>query len=293
MANASLLDAGVQGWGTERLVIYCQTTGVSAAHATHCATYCTPCRPLIRAFSGWIRTPPPNLFSFCFCPIAPPLPLVLPLPATLLVRFSYPSATSSREGMIGPGAMRILPSFPPLHLLLPLPPPQPLLPPRLPLTTLLPSLSRPVLEQSGAPPLVRRVRSGASRRSPPTRSAGASRRPMHPFPRLAPSTAAPPHHFPALHCSPAPALAAVRPPSSVGRSLPLSSPFPPSRSAAPQWHAHPASCSAPPCAPLSSSPPPTTRPPPPGGQVKSGTWARFCLSSKNRFEKTHPLYSSS
>ena len=44
----------------ERLVIYCQTTGVSAAHATHCATYCTPCRPLKRAFSGWIRTPPPT-----------------------------------------------------------------------------------------------------------------------------------------------------------------------------------------------------------------------------------------
>ena len=43
-----------------RLVIYCQTTGVSAALATHCATYCTPCRPLIRAFSGWIRTPPPT-----------------------------------------------------------------------------------------------------------------------------------------------------------------------------------------------------------------------------------------
>ena len=42
------------------MVIYCQTTGVSAAHATHCATYCTPCRPLIRAFSGWIRTPPPT-----------------------------------------------------------------------------------------------------------------------------------------------------------------------------------------------------------------------------------------
>jgi hypothetical protein len=41
------------------LVIYCrQTTGVSAAHATHCATHCTPCRPLIRALSGWIRTPP-------------------------------------------------------------------------------------------------------------------------------------------------------------------------------------------------------------------------------------------
>jgi len=47
----------------ERLVIYCQTTSVSAAHATHCATYCTPCRPLIRAFSGWIRTPPPTIFT--------------------------------------------------------------------------------------------------------------------------------------------------------------------------------------------------------------------------------------
>jgi hypothetical protein len=45
------------GWGLTRLVIYCQTTSVSAENATHCATYCTPCRPLIRAFSGWIRTP--------------------------------------------------------------------------------------------------------------------------------------------------------------------------------------------------------------------------------------------
>ena len=44
----------------ERLLIYCKTTSVSATHATHCATYCTPCRPLIRAFSGWIRTPPPT-----------------------------------------------------------------------------------------------------------------------------------------------------------------------------------------------------------------------------------------
>ena len=50
-------------FGEERLVIYCQTTGVSAAHATHCATYCTPCRPLIRAFSGWIRTPPPTFWG--------------------------------------------------------------------------------------------------------------------------------------------------------------------------------------------------------------------------------------
>jgi len=44
----------------ERLVIYCQTSSVSAAHATHCATYCTPCQPLLRAFSGWIITPPPT-----------------------------------------------------------------------------------------------------------------------------------------------------------------------------------------------------------------------------------------
>jgi hypothetical protein len=41
------------------LITYCQTSSVSAAHAPHCATYCTPCRPLIRAFSGWILTPHP------------------------------------------------------------------------------------------------------------------------------------------------------------------------------------------------------------------------------------------
>ena len=29
----------------QRLGIYCQTTGVRAAHAAHCAAYCTPCRP--------------------------------------------------------------------------------------------------------------------------------------------------------------------------------------------------------------------------------------------------------
>ena len=42
------------------LVIYCRTTTVSAAHAKQCATYCTPRRSLIRAFSGWIRTLPPT-----------------------------------------------------------------------------------------------------------------------------------------------------------------------------------------------------------------------------------------
>ena len=35
----------------KRLVMYCQATSVSAAHATRCATYCTPCRPPIRAYS--------------------------------------------------------------------------------------------------------------------------------------------------------------------------------------------------------------------------------------------------
>ena len=35
-------------------------SGDSATHATHCATYYTPCRPLLRAFSGWILTPPPT-----------------------------------------------------------------------------------------------------------------------------------------------------------------------------------------------------------------------------------------
>ena len=32
----------------------------SIAHATHRATYFTPCRPLIRALSGWIQIPPPS-----------------------------------------------------------------------------------------------------------------------------------------------------------------------------------------------------------------------------------------
>ena len=44
----------------ERLVIYCRTTSASAAHATHCATFCTPCQPPLRAFSRWIRSPPPS-----------------------------------------------------------------------------------------------------------------------------------------------------------------------------------------------------------------------------------------
>ena len=44
----------------ERWIIHCRTSSASAAHATHCATFCTPCQPLLRAFSGWIRSPPPS-----------------------------------------------------------------------------------------------------------------------------------------------------------------------------------------------------------------------------------------
>ena len=29
-----------------------------------CADYCAPCQPLLRAFSGWIRSPPPPNFYF-------------------------------------------------------------------------------------------------------------------------------------------------------------------------------------------------------------------------------------
>jgi len=52
----------------ERLVCYCRTTSASTAPRTsrrmccptHCASYCAPCQPLLRAFSGWIRSPPPT-----------------------------------------------------------------------------------------------------------------------------------------------------------------------------------------------------------------------------------------
>ena len=97
----------------ERLVSYCQTTGVSAAHATHCATYCTACRPLLRAFPGWIRTPPPTLFSVS-CPFRPfrsahePLSLVmslvalslsLPLPLSLPLSLSLAHTHTHTHGL--------------------------------------------------------------------------------------------------------------------------------------------------------------------------------------------------
>ena len=52
----------------DRLVCYCRTTSASSAPCTsrrvcgpaHCASYCAPCQPLLRAFSGWIRSPPPT-----------------------------------------------------------------------------------------------------------------------------------------------------------------------------------------------------------------------------------------
>ena len=52
-------------------MIYCQTASVSAAHATRCATYCTPCQQLMRGFFG--------------CPTTLTIPVVMrPLPYYLL-----------------------------------------------------------------------------------------------------------------------------------------------------------------------------------------------------------------
>ena len=50
----------------ERLAFYCLTTSASTAPCTsrrmfcptHCASYRAPCQPLLRAFPGWIRSPP-------------------------------------------------------------------------------------------------------------------------------------------------------------------------------------------------------------------------------------------
>jgi len=52
----------------QRLVFYCRTASASTApctsrrmcYPTHCANYCAPCQPLLRAFSGWVRSPPPT-----------------------------------------------------------------------------------------------------------------------------------------------------------------------------------------------------------------------------------------
>jgi len=52
----------------DRSISYCRTTSASTAPCTsrtmccptHCASNCAPCQPLSRAFSGWIRSPPPT-----------------------------------------------------------------------------------------------------------------------------------------------------------------------------------------------------------------------------------------
>ena len=66
------------GPNPDSLVLYCRTTSASTASCTskrmccltHCAGYCAPCQPLWQACFGWIRSPPPALFSFpcSFCP---------------------------------------------------------------------------------------------------------------------------------------------------------------------------------------------------------------------------------
>ena len=51
-----------------RLASYCRATSASTAPCTsrriccltHCASHCAPCQPLLRAFSGWIPSPPPS-----------------------------------------------------------------------------------------------------------------------------------------------------------------------------------------------------------------------------------------
>jgi len=56
---------GLMGWSSERLVFYCRTASASTAPGTsrkmscptHCASYWAPFQPLLRAFSGWVRSP--------------------------------------------------------------------------------------------------------------------------------------------------------------------------------------------------------------------------------------------
>ena len=55
----------------ERLVFNRRTTSASTAPCpsrrmccpAHCAGYCSPCQPLLRAFSGWTRSPPPPVIE--------------------------------------------------------------------------------------------------------------------------------------------------------------------------------------------------------------------------------------
>ena len=64
---------------TERLVFFCRTNSVNNATCTcsrmccpaHCASYCTPCQPLWRAFEGRFRSPPSTLYLPCHNTIIP------------------------------------------------------------------------------------------------------------------------------------------------------------------------------------------------------------------------------
>jgi len=55
-------------YALQRLAFYCRTTSASTAPCTssrmccptHCDSYFAPCQPLLRAFSEWIRSPPPT-----------------------------------------------------------------------------------------------------------------------------------------------------------------------------------------------------------------------------------------
>jgi len=62
-ASRAKEDAGGEG-----LVFYCRIISASTAPctsrrmccSTDCASHCAPCQPLLRAFSGWFRSPPPT-----------------------------------------------------------------------------------------------------------------------------------------------------------------------------------------------------------------------------------------
>ena len=67
-ASSSLLPAPRRTSPNQRLIFYCRTTSASTASCTsrrrcrpaHCTSYCALCQPLLQAFSGWIRSPPPT-----------------------------------------------------------------------------------------------------------------------------------------------------------------------------------------------------------------------------------------
>jgi len=111
-------------------------------------------------------------FLACFwAPFALPLPPVCPLPADPSVPFPYHSAPSSRRGGTNDWPQSVThPAVFPTSPSVPTAPTTPATTPAAPITyTSLPDFSRPVLEESGAHPLVpasRRACFGASGRSP-------------------------------------------------------------------------------------------------------------------------------